>query len=310
MVTQRYVLTSAHFERAPIGAAAEADIRVEAAPSNFDVARAMTAYIPLLKACYARAHEQPVVFPKGYEAIAEVRADATEAEAGDAPEVKEAVRNDVESAEAGLADPQAFGYVVREAGTNHVLVCIRGTQTAGEWAANFTAVPNPFSLAPSFGLVHLGFERMERRVRRTIEQGLEAVAADTRITVVGHSLGGAMAILAAVDVKLRMGKSNVDVCTFGGPRVGKFIFRHQFNRLIPESYRVSNQGDIVPHVPPLVTGWCHIGEEIEVDGNIDHPHGLDAYLEGLRTLGTVRELAPLGTGAEAAITSTLSVRVP
>jgi predicted lipase len=35
----------------------------------------------------------------------------------------------------------------------------------------------------------------------------------------GHSLGGALAILAAVDIKLHFGRVN-SVYTFGQPRVG------------------------------------------------------------------------------------------
>lgn len=290
-----------------------ADFALEARQSDFEVDRAMSAYIPLLEACYALAHAQPVAFPDGYQPIGEIRATLSEMAAAttDPPAVQEAVRNDMEAAEASVADPSAFGFVVREQATGAVLVCIRGTQTPREWLANFTAVPNAFSEVPGFGLVHLGFERMNRSVRASIQQALTGIPADTRVTVLGHSLGGAMATLATIDLKHNFGRTNIDLCTFGGPRVGKIMFRRNFDRAIAACYRVTNKFDIVPHVPSLVTGWVHVGEEIEVDGDVDNSHSLRAYLQGLRNLGAPRELSMAGPVMEAAaFAGVVSMRVP
>jgi triacylglycerol lipase len=222
---------------------------------------------------------------------------------------REAVRSDLAAAAAAIANPEAFGFVVREEDSGSILLCLRGTQTPREWFRNFTAVPNPFTLVPGFGLVHLGFELMHRSVRNSIVNGLVAVAPDTRITIVAHSLGAAMGTLAAVDLKRNFGRTNVDICTFGGPRVGKVSFRRNFNREVPRCFRVTNLGDVVPHVPSLVTLWNHVGEEIEVDGAMENAHSLDAYLAGLRSIGTVREISPIGemTALAAAV---VSLRVP
>ncbi len=295
------------------GASLAAEFRPEAAPSDFEVQRAIAAYIPLLEACYAKANQRPFVFPHGYEAIAEIRAsiaEMAEEAATDSPEVREAVNNDVEAAAAAAVDPGSFGFVVREQATGAILVCLRGTQTPREWLANFTAVPTPFALVPGFGQVHLGFQRMHRSVRDTIGAGLNNVPANTRITVLGHSLGGAMSILAAVDLRRNFARPNVDVCTVGGPRVGKMDFRRSFNNEIARCFRVTNQFDIVPHVPTLITGWNHVGEEIEVDGNVENPHSLDAYLRGLRNIGQVRELSIGGAATEGVATGVVSIRMP
>jgi hypothetical protein len=299
-------------------AAAVDEFRFDARVSSFEVDRAITAYIPLLEACYAFANGRPVAFPAGYEPLGEIRADLTVMTTAlpfDSAEGKAALANDLEAVEASVIDPTAFGYVVRENLTGAILICIRGTQTPREWLANFTAVPNTFSEAPEFGLVHLGFERMSRSVRLSIQQLLGGVPFETRITVLGHSLGGAMATLTAVDLMRNFGRSRIDVCTVGGPRVGKFIFRRRFNREIPECFRVTNQFDVVPHVPSLITGWNHVGEEIEVDGNVDNPHSLNAYLQGLRNIGSVRELVMdssfrVPTVEAAAPNRALSIRVP
>ena len=289
------------------------EFRPEAAPSAFEVDRAISAYIPLLEACYAQANQRPFALPAGYVAIAEIRAELAKmlkAAVAEPPAVRQAVANDVAAAEAATIDPASFGLVVREQATGSVLVCIRGTQTPSEWLANFTAVPSPFTLVPGFGLVHLGFERMETSVRNSIASALNGVPSDARITMLGHSLGGAMAILAAVDLQRNFGRTNVDVCTVGGPRVGKADFRRSFDGEIADCFRVTNQFDIVPHVPSLITGWNHVGEEIEVDGNVESPHSLAAYLSGLRHIGRVREVSISGAVREAAVVGVLSIRMP
>jgi triacylglycerol lipase len=303
----------------------DSDFSFRAVASAFERERAMTAYIPLLRACYQLANNEPFVLPDGYESIGQIRVSASAIMQMEAvplpPAAQSAVSNDMHAA-AAIANPSAFGFVVREVATGSVLVCIRGTQTPREWLANFTAVPNQFDLVKDFGLVHLGFERMHRSVRQSIQVGLASVDAATRITVLGHSLGGAMAVLAAIDIKRNFGKTNVDVCTFGSPRVGKIGFRKNFNKEIRQCFRLVNQFDVVPRVPSVITGWNHTGEEIEVDGNVENPHSLDAYLAGLRNLGQHRETAIPGVmtddfaGAVASAIATggepvvLSMRVP
>jgi len=120
-----------------------------------------------------------------------------------------------------------------------------------------------------------------------------------------------MATLGAVDIKRNMGKRAVDLCTVGGPRVGKIAFRRNFNLEIPLAFRVTNQFDIVPHMPSIILGWNHVGEEIEVDGNVDNAHSLEAYLRGLQNIGALRELSPTGVITEAARSrQVMSIRVP
>lgn len=288
---------------------------LEAKPSDFELRRAIDAYIPLLQASYAFAHGNPNPPMPGFEILARIKSGSNEAigvfEASGSgqpltPAQRASLENDFRALnrearlggeELGLESipsPDAFGFVVRHQATGAVIVSIRGTQTPEEWVKNFTAIPNPFNEAPEFGAVHLGFESMWRRVRASVEPALRALPGDTRITFLGHSLGGAMAMLGAVDMKRNLGRTNVDVCTFGGPRVGLFVFRRKFNQMFDRCFRVTNQGDIVPHVPPfLLGGWVHAGLEITVNGQLEGPHGLDAYLAGLKRLDGALETAQL-----------------
>ena len=43
---------------------------------------------------------------------------------------------------------------------------------------------------------------------------------------------------------------NVQVMTFGQPRVGNAAFSSYYGKLVPNTIRVTNDHDIVPHLPP------------------------------------------------------------
>lgn len=72
-------------------------------------------------------------------------------------------------------------------------------------------------------MVHLGFYKGYANIQ---EQLLTAINielwrhSNASILVTGHSLGGALATLAAVDIKLHMPSLQVDFYTLGSPRVG------------------------------------------------------------------------------------------
>uniref|UniRef100_A0AC34FD86 Fungal lipase-like domain-containing protein n=1 Tax=Panagrolaimus sp. ES5 TaxID=591445 RepID=A0AC34FD86_9BILA len=77
--------------------------------------------------------------------------------------------------------------------------------------------------------------------------------------IVGHSLGGAMASLAAatiVSTKILPSK-NVFLYTFGEPKTGDKNFANAVNAIVSQpngavnSYRIVHNHDIIPHFPPL-----------------------------------------------------------
>lgn len=41
--------------------------------------------------------------------------------------------------------------------------------------------------------------------------------------------------------------------TFGQPRIGNAIFATYYSELVPNSIRVTNGNDVVPHLPPYYT---------------------------------------------------------
>ena len=169
-------------------------IRIEA--TDFEVDRAINAYIPILDCSYQLARGLPFRLPDGYQGMGRVSASAGDigriARAERAPEAMPEAR----AMAAATAHPDLFGFIVREVATGAIIISIRGTLVPEEWLRNFTVIPAEYSFLPDFGTTHLGFRLVYDSVRASIQQGLATVPPNARVTVVGHSLGGAMATLA------------------------------------------------------------------------------------------------------------------
>eukprot|EP00002_Diphylleia_rotans_P024548 TRINITY_DN4856_c0_g1_i14.p1 TRINITY_DN4856_c0_g1~~TRINITY_DN4856_c0_g1_i14.p1 ORF type:complete len:463 (+),score=75.72 TRINITY_DN4856_c0_g1_i14:79-1467(+) len=83
--------------------------------------------------------------------------------------------------------------------------------------------------------------------------------------VTGHSLGGALASIMALEMKCMFNEMRVISYTFGSPRVGNLMFASLYDKLVPETYRVVNYQDFVPNVPRVVTFFKHVGKEVLID---------------------------------------------
>lgn len=119
--------------------------------------------------------------------------------------------------------------------------------------------------------VHSGFMTSWRNTRCTVVPHVEAALRDHpgyQLTLVGHSLGGAVAALAALEFQARGWEPHVT--TFGEPRVGNAAF----NRYLDERFnlgaesaedslyrRVTHMDDPVPLLPMEEWGYrMHAGE--------------------------------------------------
>ncbi|KAK3009439.1 hypothetical protein RJ639_013188 [Escallonia herrerae] len=76
---------------------------------------------------------------------------------------------------------------------------------------------------------------------------------DLKIMVTGHSMGGAMASFCGLDLMVNLEAEDVQVLTFGQPRIGNAAFASYYSQLVPNTIRITNDHDIVPHLPPYYT---------------------------------------------------------
>ncbi|XWS13547.1 hypothetical protein CRYUN_Cryun36dG0046100 [Craigia yunnanensis] len=86
-----------------------------------------------------------------------------------------------------------------------------------------------------------------------------------QVYVTGHSLGGALATLLALELSssqlAKRGAISVTMYNFGSPRVGNRRFAEVYNEKVKDSWRIVNHRDIIPTVPRLM-GYCHVAQPV------------------------------------------------
>ena len=108
--------------------------------------------------------------------------------------------------------------------------------------------------------------------------------------VTGHSLGGALANLCAVDLQYNFSPDvSVEVYTFGAPRVGNKAFVDSYNRRVPNTWRFVNGNDVVCGLPRRWQSYRHVNTCIRfsvgfnwriVSGSLQD-HRIDLYIAAL-----------------------------
>ncbi|CAO2042936.1 unnamed protein product [Urochloa humidicola] len=168
----------------------------------------------------------------------------------------------------------------RDSSRRRLVVAFRGTEQS-KWKdlrTDLMLVPaglNPERLGGDFKQevqVHSGFLGAYDSVRNRImalikyavgyqdEDGAENIPR-WHVYVTGHSLGGALATLLALELSSsQMSKNGVIFVTmynFGSPRVGNRRFAEVYNAKVKDSWRIVSHRDIIPTVPRLM-GYCHV----------------------------------------------------
>lgn len=122
-------------------------------------------------------------------------------------------------------------------------------------------------LAGGIGYVHHGFQQALDEVRPQITDLLSGTQAfnGAPLFIIGHSLGGAMAALAALSLARHAEFAPTAVYTFGSPRPGDKDLSRTLKNNIPRHFRIEVAGDAVPHIPPWFTGYRHCGDLVYID---------------------------------------------
>ncbi len=153
----------------------------------------------------------------------------------------------------------SIGLVVQAPATGDAVVAIRGTEGILEWIhdANFLTVRCPF--LSGAGSMEDGFTAMYNSLATGTAAGSPTLAGAlsslpwTRpvnsLTICGHSLGGALATLLALDVAANTPFKNPMVYTYASPRTGDSQFVNTYDRVLPNTFRIANRLDLVPKLP-------------------------------------------------------------
>jgi hypothetical protein len=114
-------------------------------------------------------------------------------------------------------------------------------------------------------LLHRGFVEAYRSLRAplhgAIEAELEAEGGAMGLVLTGHSMGGAMAMLAALDLAHHKPHLRpVSTYTFAAPRVGDARFARLFSETFPRAehhWALQAASDAIPHLPFRAWGFEH-----------------------------------------------------
>ena len=146
-----------------------------------------------------------------------------------------------------------------------LVISARGTTTLIDWTCNAQIGQTGFKDCnqKAIGRVHAGFYRQfiglfslfDSDVKRHLRDG-------GKLLCMGHSLGGALATLAALNYASGF-PGQVWFASFGGPRMGNDTFCKAFDGAVQLRLRVKNCADpVVACVPPV--GYGHVGTELHL----------------------------------------------
>ncbi|KFG81396.1 hypothetical protein MANI_023848 [Metarhizium anisopliae] len=162
------------------------------------------------------------------------------------------------------------GYVAVDDVREEIVLSIRGSSNYWNWVADFDI---PFASCSSLVegcKVHRGFASAWSELSGPATRAIQAARSaqpNYSLVFAGHSLGGAVASLAAA--YFRQNETSVDDYTYGSPRVGNHVFANyatKQSKAFGSQYRVTHNVDIVPRLPLLVLGFRHISPEYWLKG--------------------------------------------
>lgn len=184
-----------------------------------------------------------------------------------------------------------YGFVL--ASEQNAILAFRGSSTSMDWVHDFIAQQTEYFPIKNAGLTHKGFTDIYYKLRPQVMELLSELDPSLPLYITGHSLGGALATLAALDIATYMPFQGPIVYTFGAPRVGDPAFVKAYNYTVPLHWRFQNKYDIVPHLPTLVYHspqtdetyfYLHVKGEVQRNfrhGSVASNHIMDSYFHDL-----------------------------
>lgn len=141
--------------------------------------------------------------------------------------------------------------------------------------------------------IHEGFGAAYASVGKIIVSKTQVLRESKKrpVLLCGHSLGGALATICSLDLRLSLNlkENDIFVSTFGSPRVGNFAWGRLYENHVPIHWRFTNEGDVVTMLPK--SRYKHVGKRVLITSVGDlfmDPNSL----EGISWMGEVPSVAP------------------
>ncbi|GAB5586518.1 hypothetical protein Unana1_01418 [Umbelopsis nana] len=147
------------------------------------------------------------------------------------------------------------GYVLQSVSRKAIYIAFRGTNSIESVIADIQFTLTPYPPVPG-AKIHRGFlESFEESKDLLLSHASKLLTDhhDYTFYLVGHSLGGALAVLEALDLyqrDKRFTPANLKVYTYGNPTFAYYATGTGIN-----VKRVVHERDVVPHLPPEFLGY-------------------------------------------------------
>ncbi|KAL8969198.1 MAG: hypothetical protein Q9197_004475 [Variospora fuerteventurae] len=167
------------------------------------------------------------------------------------------------------------GYIAVDDTNRIIVLAIRGSVSKKNWQADWDMIRTRINFCHDCK-VHRGFKHSWDEIHDAVMGNMKKAVElhpDYRIVVTGHSLGGAVATLAAGDLR-RLDdhfRAATELYTFGSPRIANKEAARWLTDQSRFSWRITNDNDLVPRVPPRIFGYHHVLPEYWISQNGDAP---------------------------------------
>ncbi|WP_395463067.1 lipase family protein [Wolbachia endosymbiont of Cantharis cryptica] len=172
-----------------------------------------------------------------------------------------------------------------------ITIAYHGTRGLNDAITDVNALFTTSELLPEGGRIHRGFYNSFTDswpnlygILKSYAEKQESEIKDFKINLTGHSMGGAVAKIAALCLNKTESAKDVHVATFGDPRVFDLTASEIYNNVLQEkTIRVTqHRQDPVPAVSPGFLGYAHVGAQLRVSAPEEYTvHKIDGYHEAI-----------------------------
>ncbi|VBB08304.1 lipase (class 3) [Lucifera butyrica] len=146
---------------------------------------------------------------------------------------------------------EIFGYITES--IYNIVIAFRGYASyPADLISAYDILQVPYPFVRNVGKTSRGFTCIYQSTRSKLIRKLNKLSPAKSLFITGHNYGGALAILAALDIAVNTRFENPIVYTYGSPRVGDPEFAFRFNQVVKSSIRIVNIHDSFPTFPAQI----------------------------------------------------------
>ena len=142
---------------------------------------------------------------------------------------------------------EKFGFIAES--QDRIVLAFRGSDSTPNLDSDLDLFQIPFPYVANAGTTHRGITRVYQSMREELIEIVQKLPKNKRLYLTGHSLGGDLAIMAALDFAVNIPNKDLVVYTYAAGRPGDPDFVSDYNTYVKNSYRIFNVHDFIPTLP-------------------------------------------------------------